>query len=103
MLAESSRFGWALLGLTERFLRKIRIGDADGIAVPDLLARDLAEDDNRPRPGAVAIRAGRRFTVDRSEKGGGTGATSPLTDRSTPRPPLSTATPLAPRSALRSS
>jgi hypothetical protein len=32
----------------ERSLRKIHVGDTDGVAIPDMLARDLAEDDVVP-------------------------------------------------------
>ncbi len=71
---------------TERSLHKIRIGDTDGIAIPDLLARDLTEDDIIP----TRCRNDENWSllyVERSEKGNATAITSPFTNLSTPHPP----------------
>jgi hypothetical protein len=67
-------------------LCKLHVGDADGVAIPDLLARDLAEDDivptrcrdNKSRAPLHRreIREGKRYNDN-----------IPFTNRSTPLPP----------------
>ena len=71
----------------ERPLRKIHVCDGDGVVIPDLLARDLTENNIAPTGSGKWARAGRRFTGGRSEKGNGTTTILPFTGLSKPQSP----------------